>query len=102
MEDQNVVFNMDQECSICLESLKGKRVEILECLHGFHYDCVEKWLRKRKGSCPKCRSDVSTSIQDDDDELLMLLLSMISLDSYPFLEPFEEELNQLLSSPAIF
>ena len=36
-----------RQCSICLEDFKdGDKRKILPCLHGFHHDCVNKWLRQ--------------------------------------------------------
>lgn len=45
------------ECAICLtEFEEGERVRVLErCRHGFHVECIERWLCSRS-SCPNCRS----------------------------------------------
>eukprot|EP00977_Amphora_coffeiformis_P003653 scaffold710_cov171-Amphora_coffeaeformis.AAC.22 len=44
-----------RQCSICLEDFKtGDERKIMPCLHGFHADCVDKWLRTN-GSCPICK-----------------------------------------------
>lgn len=41
-------------CTVCLEEVtKGQRVRTLPCLHTFHADCVEEWLKKKK-LCPLC------------------------------------------------
>ncbi|GMP85955.1 hypothetical protein ACSBR1_035247 [Camellia fascicularis] len=47
------------ECSICLGAFKdGEKVKVLPlCYHGFHSECVDKWLRTRS-SCPLCRAAV--------------------------------------------
>ncbi|CAN0879557.1 RING-H2 finger protein ATL72 [Linum grandiflorum] len=46
------------ECSICLgEFSDGEKVRVLpKCNHGFHVECVDKWLQSRS-SCPNCRMD---------------------------------------------
>lgn len=44
------------ECTICLsEFVAGERVRVLpKCGHGFHADCVDRWLTDHS-SCPMCR-----------------------------------------------
>jgi hypothetical protein len=47
-----------RQCCICLEDFsQGDGRTSLPCLHGFHTDCVNKWL-KSNGSCPICKSSV--------------------------------------------
>ena len=46
------------DCSICLEEVKKNEiVRIFKCKHGFHKDCVDRWL-KDEGICPCCRRRV--------------------------------------------
>ncbi len=48
-----------RECPICFEEYKiGDERTSLPCLHGFHRDCVNRWLAS-KGSCPLCKTSVS-------------------------------------------
>lgn len=59
-----------EECTICLEMFEdGEKVKVLpECLHTYHSECVDKWL-KNKSSCPLCRSSLdSTSTKSVADE----------------------------------
>ncbi|KAJ7949010.1 putative RING-H2 finger protein ATL79 [Quillaja saponaria] len=44
------------ECTICLtEFVKGEKIQVLGiCKHGFHVQCIEKWLSSQP-SCPTCR-----------------------------------------------
>lgn len=44
------------ECAICLADFqKGDQVSKLRCGHGFHVDCVARWLSTR-ARCPLCRA----------------------------------------------
>ncbi|KAF8033421.1 hypothetical protein BT93_D2128 [Corymbia citriodora subsp. variegata] len=49
----------EAECAICLtEFVEGDGIRILAtCSHGFHEECIERWLRSHK-SCPTCRSSL--------------------------------------------
>lgn len=44
------------ECAICLaEFVEGEEVQLMaECRHGFHAQCIERWLISHS-SCPNCR-----------------------------------------------
>lgn len=47
-----------RQCCICLEDFsQGDGRTSLPCLHGFHTDCVNKWLQSN-GSCPICKSSI--------------------------------------------
>ena len=47
-----------RECSICLENFTvGCSRKTLPCWHGFHEECVDKWLQAN-GSCPICKHDI--------------------------------------------
>ncbi|XP_055901247.1 zinc finger CCCH domain-containing protein 13-like isoform X1 [Biomphalaria glabrata] len=42
-------------CSICLTDFKtGDEKRVLPCVHSFHVDCADKWL-KMNATCPVCR-----------------------------------------------
>ncbi|KAL7562037.1 hypothetical protein ACA910_011080 [Epithemia clementina (nom. ined.)] len=57
-----------RQCSICLEDFKdGETRKILPCLHGFHGDCVDKWLRQI-GACPICKFRINDSVGGGDDD----------------------------------
>ncbi|ESQ47299.1 hypothetical protein EUTSA_v10028290mg [Eutrema salsugineum] len=49
----------DNQCSICFEDwykcYKKNIIEMPQCLHMFHQQCLFEWLR-RQNSCPLCRS----------------------------------------------
>lgn len=50
------------DCAICLMEYEGGDVlrVLPHCGHGFHADCVERWL-KCHSSCPSCRTEVMQS-----------------------------------------
>jgi len=47
-----------KDCVICLDSFeKDSKLRILKCDHGFHVDCIDKWLTDCNYKCPVCRDD---------------------------------------------
>eukprot|EP01083_Nonionella_stella_P027708 76292_1 len=50
------------KCCICLEQIQnGEQIRRLPCLHVFHQDEIDQWLRQNK-VCPICRIDVEQHI----------------------------------------
>jgi hypothetical protein len=46
--------NKDEKCTICFEPiLRDSAIIILSCVHLFHEDCLQNWLRKGV-TCPNC------------------------------------------------
>ncbi|XP_059628108.1 E3 ubiquitin-protein ligase SDIR1 [Cornus florida] len=42
-------------CSVCLEQVNvGEVIRSLPCLHQFHANCIDPWLRQQ-GTCPVCK-----------------------------------------------
>ncbi|KAF5954231.1 hypothetical protein HYC85_007087 [Camellia sinensis] len=47
-------------CTICLEQVnRGELVRSLPCLHQFHANCIDPWLRQQ-GTCPVCKLSVGS------------------------------------------
>ncbi|KAK6935824.1 Zinc finger, RING-type [Dillenia turbinata] len=54
-------------CTICLEQVnRGELVRSLPCLHQFHANCIDPWLRQQ-GTCPVCKFKVSSGWQESGD-----------------------------------
>ncbi|KAK8635557.1 hypothetical protein V6N13_004291 [Hibiscus sabdariffa] len=51
----------DETCVICLNELEvGFEASRMPCSHGFHGDCIQKWLRQSH-YCPICRFEMPTN-----------------------------------------
>ncbi|KAJ8530713.1 hypothetical protein K7X08_023594 [Anisodus acutangulus] len=58
---QSTVQNesLQELCAVCLEApTMGDVIRHLPCLHKFHKDCIDPWLR-RKTSCPVCKCSIT-------------------------------------------
>ncbi|KDP44931.1 hypothetical protein JCGZ_01431 [Jatropha curcas] len=45
----------DLTCSVCLEQVNvGELIRTLPCIHEFHANCIDPWLRQQ-GTCPVCK-----------------------------------------------
>ncbi|KAJ4828358.1 E3 ubiquitin-protein ligase sdir1 [Turnera subulata] len=61
-------------CTICLEQVnRGELLRSLPCLHQFHTNCIDPWLRQQ-GTCPVCKFQMGSgwpegreSESDDSD-----------------------------------
>jgi len=50
--------DLPEKCSICMMDMKkGDKYSKLQCNHGFHTDCVMKWLKEYNYKCPVCREE---------------------------------------------
>ncbi|GFH55435.1 E3 ubiquitin-protein ligase Arkadia [Chaetoceros tenuissimus] len=50
-----------RQCCICLDEFEnGQKRKTLQCLHGFHEECIDKWLKGSR-NCPICKFDVQGS-----------------------------------------
>lgn len=54
----------DLTCSVCLEQVTdGELVRCLPCLHQFHANCIDQWLRQQ-ATCPVCKFRLGMGWQD--------------------------------------
>ncbi len=56
LKKPNLTNARAQSCSICFDEIvEGEPIYDIPCKHQFHSKCLEKWLDRRKDSCPLCR-----------------------------------------------
>ena len=56
-----------RRCCVCLEDVNvGACVRTLPCLHTFHAECAEEWLKKKK-VCPLCQFPIDGQEGDGGD-----------------------------------
>lgn len=49
-------------CTICLGSFsQGDSIRVTECMHRYHADCLEQWVR-HSFCCPMCKRDMRIKI----------------------------------------
>eukprot|EP01117_Protostelium_nocturnum_P007392 TRINITY_DN2648_c0_g1_i2.p1 TRINITY_DN2648_c0_g1~~TRINITY_DN2648_c0_g1_i2.p1 ORF type:complete len:507 (+),score=200.80 TRINITY_DN2648_c0_g1_i2:61-1581(+) len=53
------VINDGGTCSVCLEDMNvGESSRTLPCLHQYHVDCIDKWLKTNR-HCPVCNRSIN-------------------------------------------
>ncbi|VFQ78480.1 unnamed protein product [Cuscuta campestris] len=74
------------QCPICLGIIRKTRT-VMECLHRFCRECIDKSMRMGNNECPACRTHCASrrSLRDDPnyDALIAIL--------YPDIDKYEEE-----------
>lgn len=56
-------------CSVCLEQVnEGEIIRSLPCLHQFHANCIDPWLRQQ-GTCPVCKFKVGSRWENEAGEV---------------------------------
>ena len=61
LETKSNVFKInskENKCIICQEDyIENNEGRILECMHYYHRDCIDKWF-ENKNTCPICRTSI--------------------------------------------
>ncbi|CAH1757370.1 9751_t:CDS:2 [Entrophospora sp. SA101] len=51
-----VLLGNSEKCQVCLcDYVTDEELRVLNCNHGFHKDCIDKWLTEGSNKCPICR-----------------------------------------------
>ena len=65
-EKNKIKNNNNKYCHICLGEFRvGEKESVLPCLHLFHFNCIEKWLKRNK-LCPVCKLQKSLESLNPD------------------------------------
>lgn len=47
---------INDKCQVCLEEYaESQELRMLQCKHGFHKECIDRWLTEGRNCCPICR-----------------------------------------------
>ncbi|XP_011047669.1 PREDICTED: putative E3 ubiquitin-protein ligase RING1a [Populus euphratica] len=76
----------DVQCPICLGIIKKTRT-VMECLHRFCRECIDKSMRMGNNECPACRTHCASRRSLRDDPNYDALIAAL----YPDIDKYEEE-----------
>ncbi|RZB76853.1 putative E3 ubiquitin-protein ligase RING1a isoform A [Glycine soja] len=76
----------DVQCPICLGIIKKTRT-VMECLHRFCRECIDKSMRLGNNECPACRTHCASRRSLRDDPNYDALIAAL----YPDIEKYEQE-----------
>ena len=70
VKEKNKTDEGMNKCTICITEFEiGDKKSTLPCLHSFHSNCFEKWIKKKK-YCPICKFKISLeSLKDNLEQL---------------------------------
>ncbi|KAG8078195.1 hypothetical protein GUJ93_ZPchr0007g6212 [Zizania palustris] len=74
------------QCPICLGIIRKTRT-VMECLHRFCRDCIDKSMRLGNNECPACRTHCASRRSLRDDPNYDALIAAL----YPDVDKYEEE-----------
>ena len=73
LNDKEYKKNVEQineklkECPVCFTSSETT-IKIKKCNHVFCEDCIQKWLKDHKNTCPICRVNVIIESENSNNE----------------------------------
>ncbi|XP_022724271.1 putative E3 ubiquitin-protein ligase RING1a isoform X2 [Durio zibethinus] len=76
------------QCPICLGIIRKTRT-VMECLHRFCRECVDKSMRMGSNECPACRTHCASRRSLRDDPNYDALIAAL----YPDIDKYEEEIQ---------
>lgn len=76
----------DVQCPICLGIIRKTR-KVMECLHRFCRECIDKSMRLGNNECPACRAHCASRRSLRDDPNYDNLIAML----YPDIDKYEAE-----------
>lgn len=74
------------QCPICLGIIRKTRT-VMECLHRFCRECIDKSMRMGNNECPACRTHCASRRSLRDDPNYDALIAFL----YPDIDKYEEE-----------
>ncbi|XP_010540459.1 PREDICTED: putative E3 ubiquitin-protein ligase RING1a [Tarenaya hassleriana] len=79
-------IHKDVQCPICLGIIRKTRT-VMECLHRFCRECIDKSMRLGNNECPACRTHCASRRSLRDDKNFDALIAYL----YPDINKYEEE-----------
>ncbi|XP_062162412.1 putative E3 ubiquitin-protein ligase RING1a isoform X2 [Alnus glutinosa] len=76
------------QCPICLGIIRKTRT-VMECLHRFCRECIDKSMRLGNNECPACRTHCASRRSLRDDPNYDALIAAL----YPDIDKYEEEIQ---------
>lgn len=63
--EAEVNANKELQCTVCLSKFEpGEQVRRLPCMHVFHVDCIDDWIKRSRCTCPLDNLDIRKLIAD--------------------------------------
>ncbi|KAJ3175423.1 E3 ubiquitin-protein ligase Zswim2 [Geranomyces variabilis] len=57
------------ECRVCMKKVEtGDTVRVIPCRHGFHRNCIDRWLLQTRTTCPQCGLPAYSALNADNGD----------------------------------